>query len=242
MNAPTTLICAGSDLSPNDAMATASASEQHDDREEQHHEREHADARREFVEVPGGTLGLGERVPREQRRHERRAHVDSDVLGDFAHGDVDLGARIDAQVAREVVDVEARGGRVESNGEYRVHGHNSGAVLSVSARESVPDHDHGNAARAAHEAEPRHVANVAAEEGRREEDHDEGPEHPVVHHREQQQALDGEYAVHQVPGHLGERRLHHDEQPHGHRERWCCPRRNYPQLEASGQSGGLQLL
>ncbi|KAJ8556967.1 hypothetical protein ON010_g9002 [Phytophthora cinnamomi] len=165
-------------------MATASASsklllagrdaralrgEQHDDREEQRLEREHADARRELVEVPGGTLGLGDRVPCEQRCHERRAHVDAAVLGDLADGDADLGARIDAQVARELVDEEARGG---------------GAVLSVSAREAVPDHDHGNTARAAHEAEPSHVANVAAEEGRREEEHDEGHEHPVLHHRE----------------------------------------------------------
>ncbi|KAJ8531650.1 hypothetical protein ON010_g14312 [Phytophthora cinnamomi] len=40
--------------------ARALRGEQHDDREEQRHEREHADARSELVEVPGGSLGLGE--------------------------------------------------------------------------------------------------------------------------------------------------------------------------------------
>ncbi|GMF42729.1 unnamed protein product [Phytophthora lilii] len=177
---------AGSDLSPKDAMATASANsklllaavndsvgrdaralrrEEHDDREKQRQQREHADARRELVEVPGGALGPGQRVPREQGRHEGRAHVDADVLGHLAHGDVNLCARVDAEVGRQVVDEEARVGRVEPDGEHGVHGHDGGAVLGVAAREAVPDHDHGDAARAAHEAEARHVAHVVAEEG-----------------------------------------------------------------------------
>ncbi|GMF61758.1 unnamed protein product [Phytophthora fragariaefolia] len=196
--------------------ARALRGEEHDDREEQRKQREHANARRELVEVPGVALGLGQRAPREQRRHEGRAHVDADVLGDFAHGDVDVGARVDAEVAREVVDKEPCVGRVEPDGEHGVHGHDGGAVLCVPAGERVPDHDHGDAARAAHEAEPGHVADVVAEEGRREQEHDEGPEHPVLRRRKQQQAPAGEDAVHEVPAHARERRVHHDEQPHGH--------------------------
>ncbi|KAJ8575031.1 hypothetical protein ON010_g4183 [Phytophthora cinnamomi] len=202
--------------------ALALRREQHHDREQQRNHRYDVQARRELVKVPCVALPAAKEDPPRDSEHERDAHVDTHVAGHLAYRYVEafLLSRsiVDPHGARHRAEEEARVEGVERHGPDGVDGDESGSVLEVTPREGDPDHDHADAAGAAHEAEAGHEARVVVEEGRGQQEHEEWARDPILSRREQQQTPVAEHGADHFPADVGERRVHHGQQPRAHQQ------------------------
>ncbi len=114
------------------------------------------------------------------------------------HGDKDIG--IDA---------------VEQHLEDAVEGHQPGGVIGVAFGQLIPDDDHGDAARQPDHDQPGHVFGVAAQEDDRQQEHQDRADDPVLQQRQAQHLPVAEDLAQLVIMHLGQRRVHHQDQADG---------------------------
>ena len=121
--------------------------------------------------------------------------------------------------AGRTVDEEVRVDREEEHLEDRVEGDEAGAVLGVALREIVPHDDHRDAAREADQDQPEHVLGLVAQEDDREAEHQERPDHPVLDQRQREHALVAEDLAELLVADLRERRVHHQDEADGDRDR-----------------------
>ncbi|MBK7399566.1 MAG: hypothetical protein IPJ34_25730 [Myxococcales bacterium] len=192
--------------------------EHHHDGEEERDQRERADARHEPGLVPLEALGRDEHAPSEEPRGERDAEIDCDALGDVADADGDhraLQPEPGGEQGREEPGVH----REEEHLEDRVERHETGAVLGVTLREVVPHDHHRDAPGQADEDQPEHVLGLVPEEHDREREHQDRADDPVLHQRQGEDLLVAEDEAELLVADLGERRVHHDDEPDrdGHR-------------------------
>ena len=108
--------------------------------------------------------------------------------------------------------------RIEEHLEERIEGHQAGRVFRVALGQFIPHDDHGNAPRQADHDQPGHVFRIAAQEYNRQTEHQDRPHHPVLHERQTEHLLVAKDFVQFLVSHLGERRIHHDNQSHGDRD------------------------
>ncbi len=145
---------------------------------------------------------------------ERDAEIDEDALGDLAHGDIDGRSR-EPEPGREDGDEDVGVDREEQDLEDRVEGDQAGRILPVPLGQVVPDDDHGDAAGQADHDQAVHVLGLVAQEDDGQGEHQERPDDPVLDER-QRQDLD---VLEDIPEllvfHLGQRRVHHQDEPDG---------------------------
>ena len=170
-----------------------------------------------FFSYHSRPLRLLQRETGEHSGEERDAQVDEDALGDFGHGDVHL-YRPEAQPAGNGGQEEVRVDGEEQHLEDRVERDQAGGVLTVAAREVVPDDDHGDAAGQTDQNEAGHVFGFVAQKKHGEREHQDRPDHPVLDQREDQDAAVLEHSPHLFVLHLRQRRIHHQDQPDGDRD------------------------
>ena len=105
--------------------------------------------------------------------------------------------------------------RVEEHLEHRVEGHQSGGVLAVALGQLVPDDDHGDAAGQADHDHALHEPGLVGQEQDGQEEHEDGADDPVLHEREPQDPPVAEDIPQLLVVDLGQRRVHHDDEPDG---------------------------
>jgi hypothetical protein len=135
-------------------------------------------------------------------------------LGDLPDAYVD-GDAVQVEQRRQLGDEDPGEEAVEDDLEDGVEGYEPGGVLGVSLGELVPDDDHGDAARQADHDEPDHVLGVVVQEDDRQEEHEERADDPVLHQRETEDLVVAEDLAELLVLHLGERRIHHHDEPDG---------------------------
>ena len=208
--------------------------EEHDDRVEQAERREGRDqreearreerARGEGEEERSGEEACAEGDPEVlSRRSARHSEGRGTVCTHDEHrnGDVPVGNPDIRPSAAHDVDEPHRIRGIQRDLEYAIQHDEDGAVLCVSARELVPDHDHRDAAREADHDHARAVRREVGQRRPREREHRERAEHPVEQEREEDvcQCSAGEEQTGQrFVVHFGQDGPHHDDQPDG--DRW----------------------
>ncbi len=125
--------------------------------------------------------------------------------------------------------------REEEHLEDGVEGDQSGAVLGVALGQVVPDDDHGDAARQADQDEPDHVLRLVAQEEHGEAEHQERADDPVLDERQPEHPEVAEDGPHLLVPHLGERRVHHEDQPDGDRDGGGTHARPVEQRDDAGE-------
>ena len=104
---------------------------------------------------------------------------------------------------------------VEEHLKDAVEGHQSGGVIGVSLRQLIPHNHHGDAARQANQNQPGPVLRIAAQKDDRQRKHQHRADHPVLHQREAQHLAIAKDLAQPLILHLGQRRIHHQDQAHG---------------------------
>ena len=140
------------------------------------------------------------------------------ALGDLGHAHVHrrlFQAEPSGKNREEEVSVD----RVEEHLEHRVEGHQSGGVLAVALGQLVPDDDHGDTAGQADHDHALHEPGLVGQEQDGEEEHEDGTDDPVLHQREPQDLRVAEDVSQFLVVHLGERRVHHDDEADGYGDR-----------------------
>ena len=138
--------------------------------------------------------------------------------GDLADRDVH-GEPRQPQPARQRRDEEPCVDRKEQHLEDRVEGDEAGGVFGVAGREVVPHDHHRDAARQPDDDHPGHVLGIVAQEQYGEREHQHRPDEPVLDERQRQHAAVPEDRAELLVPHLRERRVHHQDQPDGDRQR-----------------------
>ena len=128
-------------------------------------------------------------------------------------------APCEAEPRRQQRREEVRVDREEQHLEDRVERDEAGAVLGVALREVVPHDHHRDAAREADEDEAEHVLGLVAQEDDREPEHQQRADDPVLHEREREHALVAEDLAELLVADLRERRVHHQDEADGDRDR-----------------------
>ena len=139
------------------------------------------------------------------------------LFGDLADGDVHL-APFEAEERRQDGDEQPRVDREEQHLEDRVKGDQAGTVLAVAARELIPDDDHGDAAGQTDHDQPDHVLGLVGKEGDGEEEHQDRPDDPVLDQGQGEDLEVAEDPPHLFVAHLGQRRVHHQDEADGDRD------------------------
>ena len=191
---------------------------EHDhDGEEQGDQRDGRYLRDEARVVPLLALGLDQHQAGQHAGQEGDAQVDEDALGDAAHGhrrQVDL-AEAQPDERRQLLDEEPGEERIEQHLEDAVEGHQPGGVLAVAVGQVVPDDDHGDAARQADHDQADQVFRLVGQEDDRQGEHQQRADDPVLQQREPQHLQVAEDVAQLLVLHLGQRRVHHQDQADG---------------------------
>jgi hypothetical protein len=148
---------------------------------------------------------------------QRHAEEDQDGDGDLPEGDVE-GGLLEAEPAGQDGEVEPAERGEGEDLEDRVEGDEDGGGLAVTAGQVVPDDDHGDAAGEADDDQAGAVLGQVGQEDPRQGEHQRGAEDPVEPGSRSSSAVGGDRAE-AVVADLGQRRVHHDEQPDRDRQR-----------------------
>eukprot|EP01022_Parablepharisma_sp_SALTPOND_P017192 TRINITY_DN2694_c2_g1_i2.p1 TRINITY_DN2694_c2_g1~~TRINITY_DN2694_c2_g1_i2.p1 ORF type:complete len:569 (-),score=155.47 TRINITY_DN2694_c2_g1_i2:132-1838(-) len=188
--------------------------EHHQDGEQQGHQGDGADAGDELLLVPGAALELEAQDPAEDAGHKGDAQIDEHALGDLADGHIHLHA-LHAQPFGQHGDKKPGVEGEEQHLEDAVKGHQAGAVLGVAPGQVVPHDDHGDAAGQADENQAHHVLLLAREKGHGQGEHEHRANDPVLHQGQGQHLYVAEDRAQLLVAHLGQGRVHHQDQADG---------------------------
>ena len=171
--------------------------------------------------VPVAPPGPKQDEPGDHPGEERNAQVDEDALGDGADrdpGQVHV-AEVITDQGRQHLDEDVGESRVEEHLEERVEGDQSRRVLGVAPGQVVPDDDHGNAAGQSDQDQADRILGLVSQEHERQPEHEDGTDHPVEQERDRQHPRVAEDLAQLLVPHLRQRRVHHQDQPEGDRNR-----------------------
>ena len=101
---------------------------------------------------------------------------------------------------------------VEQHLKNTVEGHQAGRVLGIALRQLVPNDHHGDAARQPDQDQADHVLRVVVQEEHRQHEHEDRADDPVLHQRQAQHLDIPEDLGETLILHLGEGRVHHQDQ------------------------------
>ena len=108
------------------------------------------------------------------------------------------------------------------------------AILGVAIGEFVPDDDHGDAAREPDEDEPHHVLRHVGQKGDGEHEHENRADDPVLDQRERQDLPIAKNPAHLFIAHLGQGRVHHQDEPDGDWDVGGAHREAIPEIGDAG--------
>ncbi len=158
-----------------------------------------------------------QRTSSESGRHagqKRNAEIHQHALGDFADADVDHGA-LNTEPGRDQGHEQVGVDRIEQHLKDRVEGHQSRAVFGIALGQVIPHDDHGDAAGEADHDEAHHVLGLVAQKEQRQPGHQHRPHHPVLQQGQAKHALVAEDLAQLFVANLGQRRVHHQDEPDG---------------------------
>ena len=145
------------------------------------------------------------------------AEVDEDALGDLADRDVDDRPG-QPEKWRQNRDEQPRIDAEEQHLKDRIEGNQTGRVLGRALGDLVPDDDHGDAARQTDHDQADHVFRLVGQKDDGQREHQERPDDPVLEQRQAEDLAVGEDIGQFLVAHLGERRIHHQDQAQGNRD------------------------
>ncbi|MNK96962.1 hypothetical protein D3C87_1172740 [compost metagenome] len=147
---------------------------------------------------------------------EGDAEIDEHALGDIQHGDVHREA-LQTEQGRQHCNEQPGHEAVGEDLETAVEGHQTRTVLLAAAAEIVPHQHHGDAARQAYQDEAHHVARLIMQKHQGDDEHQYRAHQPVHHQGEGDGAAIPGHGAHGAVIHLGERRVHHQDEAYGQR-------------------------
>ena len=209
---------------PHDGVALES---EHDDNgEQQRDQSDRRNHRHEFPVIPLAPPERNEDDPTQHTRGKRDPEVDHHAGEDLPDGHIGQrfaaetlhAGQIDAQQARQPRDENPRVKTEREDLENAVEGHESGAVFAVPLGQLVPDQHHGDAAGDTHQDETDHIFRLVAEKEHGEHEHQHGADDPVLQQREPDDFRIGENLRHLLVAHLGQRRIHHEDESRGNEQ------------------------
>ena len=165
--------------------------------------------------IPLLALGLDQHQPGQHAGQEGDAQIDEHALGDLADGDGRGVRPTEAQQRRQHGDEEPCVHAVEEHLEDRVEGHQPGRILRVALGQVVPHDDHGNAPGQADHDQADHELRLAAQERDGQHEHQNRADDPVLQQREAQHLVVAEDVAQLFVLHLGQRRVHHQDEAQG---------------------------
>jgi hypothetical protein len=153
---------------------------------------------------------------------ERDAEVDETLL---AISPMVISTPRPAGRARSAAPCEDVGvDREEEHLEDRVEGDQPRAVLGVALGQVVPDDDHRDAAGETDHDQPEHVLGLVAQEEHGQAEHQDRAEDPVLKSDRPSTLRVAEDWAHLLVADLGQRRVHHQDEPDGDGDRSSCRR------------------
>src|SRR5665647_884983 len=192
--------------------------EQDNDREQQAVERDRPDPGQQPRLVPLlAAEVLAERageVPGDQWDAEE----DQDGLGDAPHGHVQVRG-LQPEPAGQHLEVEVAERGVGEDLEDRVEGDQDRGHLAVTACQVVPDQDHGDAPGQADQDDAGAVRGLVGQEQPGQGEHHRRADHPVQQQARRDHPLVRGDQADLAVAHLGEHRIHHQQQADGDRQR-----------------------
>ena len=164
-----------------------------------------------FVSYHSLPLGPQQDEPCGEAGDHRDPQVDEDGLRQLADADFDrraLQAHRPGQHGDKDVGVDA----VEQHLENTIESHQARRVLGIALRQLVPHDHHGDAARQPDQDQADHVLRVVVQEEDGQHEHQDRADDPVLHQRQAQHLDVPEDLGQALILHLGERRIHHQDQ------------------------------
>ena len=194
--------------------------------EEQGDQRDRGNDRNEFVVIPIAPFERDENDATQHPRGERDPEVNHHAGEDLSDGHIGQrfpteplhAGQVDAEQTRQPGDEDPRVETEGHNLEDAVERDQTGAVFAVALGQVVPNEDHGDAAGDAHEDEADHVVRVIAEKKDRQDKHQDRTNHPVLQQRQPDDLRVGENLGHLLVAHLGQGRIHHEDQARGNEQ------------------------
>lgn len=101
--------------------------------------------------------------------------------------------------------------------ENTVKCHQSGHILIIAARQTIPDQHHGNTTRQADQDDTRHIFRIGLQKNQRQCKHQAGCNQPVLKQRQGERAFILKYLRQGGIVHFGKWWIHHDNQTDGNR-------------------------
>ena len=186
--------------------------------------------------VPVPPLDPEQNEPGNHSGKERDAQVDEDALGDG--GDRDLGqvnrSEVVTDPGRHNLDEDVGVDGVEEHLEQRVEGDQPRRILRVAPCQVVPDDDHSDAAGKPDQDQPDGVLGLVCQERQGKTEHQEGTDHPVEQERDAENLRVAEDLRQLLVTDLRQRRVHHQDEPEGYRDRGCPDRQVRDALHDAG--------
>src|SRR5208282_4593529 len=186
-----------------------------------------------MIVVPSFSIEVRQNLPSNEPSSERYAQIDADAFRNLGNRNVNDGA---TQAEPSGKDGHKHEGvdREEQHLEDRIKCHQAGAVVRVAGGEIVPDDHHRNAPRQTDHDESDHVLGAIAQKNDREREHQNWSDYPILEKRKTKDLPVAEDVSEFVVVHLGQRRIHHQDETDRNRKR---SRANAKAIESSLNAG-----
>ena len=142
------------------------------------------------------------------------AEIDENALRDLTDGDIHH-QPFEPEKRGQDCDKNIGVNREEKDLKDGIEGDQACAVFCVSPGQIVPDDHHGDAARETDQDEAHHILGIAPQKNDGQEEHQDGADHPVLDEGQAEDFVVPKYLPQFLVFHLGQRRVHHEDQSDG---------------------------